>query len=253
VYYDVFGRNNLVESSGAATGRASGGGRIEELMHLHEAVLTGSYEGWGLLCAGAIATAIGTARGLRQLDYEQMPRVAMVSCVFFVVSLIHVPMGVTSFHLVLSGLAGLMLGWVVFPALLVALFLQAVLLQHGGILALGINTLTMGLPAVVVHALFRGSVVGRRDGWALVAGFLAGGAALLMSAVMTGAVLWVSGEAFAVVAQAVVGFHVVAAVIEGTVTSGVVAFLRKVDPAVLAGVTTGPRASWVGISDGSTP
>lgn len=205
----------------------------------------------GVLAVGWVATAAGTAVGLRRLEHDDMPRVALVSSVFFVISLIHVPLGVTSFHLVLSGLAGLMLGWAVFPSLLVALFLQAVLFQHGGVLALGINTLTMGLPAVMVHYLLRGFVRGRHDGGALVGAFLAGAAGLWLSALATAAALWVSGDAFALAAKAVIGFHIVTALIEGSVTAGAVAFLRKVSPRVLAGPELVPPAAWMEMSDGS--
>ena len=124
-------------------------------MHIHEAVLAGSPAGIAVLCAGAVGTGVGTMLGLRAIEQEQVPRVALVTSAFFVVSLIHVPLGVGSVHLVLAGLVGLMLGWAAFPALLIALLLQAVLFGHGGLLALGVNTLTMGLPAVAVHYLFR--------------------------------------------------------------------------------------------------
>ena len=45
----------------------------------------------------------------------------------FVASLVHVPVGPSSMHLVLNGLLGLLLGWAAFPAILVGLLLQAVL------------------------------------------------------------------------------------------------------------------------------
>jgi hypothetical protein len=73
-------------------------------MHLHEAALSGSAQGIAVLCVvGAAATAAGTALGLRRMDYERVPQVAIVSSAFFVVSLIHVPLGATGVHRVLSG------------------------------------------------------------------------------------------------------------------------------------------------------
>jgi cobalt/nickel transport system permease protein len=199
-------------------------------MHLHEAALSGSAQGIAVLCVGAAATAAGTALGLRRMDYEQVPRVAIISSAFFVVSLIHVPLGVTSMHLVLSGLLGLILGWAAFPALLIALFLQAVMFGHGGLLALGVNTLTMGLPAVVCYHLFRRAVACRHDGLAFSAGVAAGVLAMLLGALLTASALWIAGKEFELIGKAVLGFHVAVAAVEGLVTGSVVVFIRKVRP-----------------------
>mgnify|MGYP000653403121 CR=1 FL=1 len=58
-----------------------------------------------------MGTVAGTAAGLRKLDYDRMPQVAVLSAGFFVASLVHVPIGPTNVHLVLNGLVGLFLGW----------------------------------------------------------------------------------------------------------------------------------------------
>jgi len=136
-------------------------------MHLSEAVLATSDAGRIVLGAGIVLAAAGTAIGLRKLDYERMPRVAVLSSAFFVVSLIHFPIGGTSVHLVLNGLMGLILGWAALPAILIALVLQAVLFQFGGLLAVGVNTVTMGLPAVVCYHLFHRAAADRRPAWRL--------------------------------------------------------------------------------------
>ncbi len=199
-------------------------------MHIHDAVFASTPEGIAILGVGILATVGGTAIGLRRIDYEQMPRVAVVISVFFVVSLIHVPLGVTSTHLVLNGLVGLLLGWAAFPALLIALLLQAVLFGHGGLLALGVNTLTMALPAVVVWYLFRHVSVIRQDGLAFLVGFSAGALAVLLSALLTSLALWLTGSEFKGLATAVFGVHLLMAGVEGLVAGGVMVFLRKVRP-----------------------
>jgi cobalt/nickel transport system permease protein len=204
-------------------------------MHLHEAVLSGSPEGIAVLCLGALGTAAGTFVGLRAMDDQQVPRVAMVSAVFFVVSLIHLPNPIapTSIHLLLNGLVGLLLGWVAFPALLIALLLQAVLFGHGGLLALGFNTLAMALPAVVVYYLFRRLPGDGSLSFGFLTGFGAGSVAMLGSAFVTAGGLWVSGEAFELAAKAVLLFHLAVAVVEGLVTGSVIVFLRQVRPELL--------------------
>ncbi|MDD5642485.1 MAG: energy-coupling factor ABC transporter permease, partial [Syntrophales bacterium] len=97
-------------------------------MHISEGVLSPA-----VLAGGAGLAVVGTAIGLKKMDYEAIPRVAILSAAFFVASLIHVPVGPVGLHLVLNGLMGLLLGWVAVPAILIALFLQALLFQFGGL------------------------------------------------------------------------------------------------------------------------
>ena len=96
-------------------------------MHISEGV-------FGSPCTdGRAALAItGVAIGLKKLEYENLPEVAVLSSVFFVASLIHVPVGPSSAHLVLSGMCGILLGWMAFPAILVGLTLQALLFSSEG-------------------------------------------------------------------------------------------------------------------------
>ena len=61
----------------------------------------------------------------KKTEVSDIPKVSVVTSAIFVASLIHVPVGPTSVHLVLSGLAGITLGWSAFPAIFVALILQA--------------------------------------------------------------------------------------------------------------------------------
>ena len=202
-------------------------------MHIHEAILAGSSEGVLVLCAGAAATAVGTALGLRRMDYERVPRVAMLSAAFFVVSVVQVQLGPTSVHLVLNGLIGLILGWAAFPALLVALGLQAVFCGEGGLMALGLNTLTMALPGVVCHYLFRRAVFWRSDALAFSAGLAAGALGVVLAALLTAAALWVAAEEYGLFAGAVLAFNLPLAAVEALVTGSVVVFLRKVRPELL--------------------
>jgi len=185
------------------------------------------------------------ALGLRKVDDERIPRIAMLSAAFFVASLIHVPIGPSSAHLVLNGLAGVVIGWAAFPAMLVALLLQAILFGFGGLTTLGVNTVVMAGPAVVCHYLFAWGVRGRGPTVAFVCGLLAGGVAVLLSALLVCVALVTTGKAFAVVAGLVVAAHVPVAVIEGLITGCIAGFLRKVKPELLdlhAAAVEGPNA-----------
>ena len=54
---------------------------------------------------------------------------------------------------------GLVLGWAIFPTVLVGLILQVVFFSIAGPTVLGINTLIMALPGVICHYLFRWTVL----------------------------------------------------------------------------------------------
>ncbi|MBW1903093.1 MAG: energy-coupling factor ABC transporter permease, partial [Deltaproteobacteria bacterium] len=75
-------------------------------MHISEGVLSAP-----VLISCVVLAAAGTAVGLKKLDYERIPQVAVLSAAFFIVSLVHVPIGPSNVHLILNGLIGLLLGW----------------------------------------------------------------------------------------------------------------------------------------------
>jgi len=202
-------------------------------VHIYEGFLAATPSGQAVLVAGATAAAVGTAIGLKKIDYERVPQIAVLSSAFFVASLIHVPIGPSSEHLVLCGLLGLVLGWAAFPAVFVALLLQAVFFSYGGLTTLGVNTLIMAVPAVVCHYLFRDAVRSRSESTVFVVGFAAGGIAILMGAFLAAGALWAAGAEFRMFSKLVVLGHLPIVVVEGLVTGSVVVLLRKVRPELL--------------------
>ena len=202
-------------------------------MHIYEGVLTGTVAGQGVLVAGAALTAVGTAIGLHKMDYERIPRVAVLSAAFFVVSVIHLPLGPTSEHLLLAGLMGLVLGWAAFPAVLIALLLQAVFFSFGGLTTLGINTTIMALPAVACYHLFHRTVRNGGEKTAFAVGFLTGASAIILGALLNAGSLWITGPEFRIIGAVVATMHLPLAVVEGLVTGSVVLLLRKVRPELL--------------------
>lgn len=202
-------------------------------MHISDGMIPGSPEGIAVLASGMAIAAAGTALGLRKMDYEQVPQVAMLSAAFFVVSLISVPIAGVGFHLVLNGLVGLMLGWAAFPAVLIALLLQAVFFGHGGLTTLGLNTATMALPGVICYYLYHGTVRSKYHSLAVSGGFTAGATAALLGAVLTVLALLATGEQFQALSHVVLLSYLALALVEGLVTASVVAFLRKVQPELL--------------------
>jgi cobalt/nickel transport system permease protein len=201
-------------------------------MHISEGVLAAP-----LLITGAAGAAAGCGIGLKIMDLEKTPKVAVMSSVFFVTSLIHIPLGPTSAHLMLNGLAGVILGWASFPALLVALLLQVILFQFGGITTLGVNTMVMAIPAMVCCYLFAGTIRGKNNTRALIGAFLAGSTAMLLSGLLVAFCLIFTGTEFFHVARLFIIAHAPVMIIEGVLTVLVVGFLRKVRPALLGGVS----------------
>ncbi len=136
------------------------------------------------LVTGAVLTAAGVAIGLKKMDMDRIPQAGLMSAVFFIASLVHVPVGVTSVHLILNGLVGLILGWVAFPALLIALLLQAVFFGFGGLIILGVNTFNIALPAVLMCLLVRRVIVRSTPKAAAIWGAVAGAGAILLTTLL---------------------------------------------------------------------
>jgi cobalt/nickel transport system permease protein len=209
-------------------------------MHIYEGVLAATAHGQEVLIAGAAATAVGTAIGLYKIDQQKLPQVAVLSSAFFVVSLIQVPFLGTSVHLVLTGLIGLVLGWAAFPAVLVALLLQAVFFSIGGLTALGVNTLTMAGPAVLCHYVFRRPARSGSQKVVFAAGFAAGATAVVLGSALAAGALVLAGKPFAVAGWVLLGTHLPTALVEGLVTGNVVVLLRKARPEVLRSLLLAP-------------
>lgn len=202
-------------------------------MHIAEGMLTVSQSGLLVLGAGWVGTGLGTSLGLARMDYDQMPRVALLGSAFFVASLICFPLGVTWVHLVLCGLMGLILGWSAFPAILIALFLQFTMFGQGGLTTLGVNTFCMAAPAVACHYLFGRAVRAGGEWIPFTSAFAAGTFGLVMAASLHAGTLWLLGSEFHVFAGMAWLIHVILAGLEGAVTACVVGFLRKVRPELL--------------------
>lgn len=201
-------------------------------MHIAEGILSPP-----VLVGGAALALVGLARGLRAVDADNAPRIGLMAAALFVGALIHIPIGPVSLHLVLNGLAGLLLGWAAFPALAVALVLQALLFQFGGITTLGVNTATMAWPAVAVSLLLAPQLR-RTDRRALPAAFAAGALAVAGSVLLTNAALYLTNpQAFLLPALVATAAHIPLMIAEGLICVCAVGFLRRVRPDLL---TAGP-------------
>ena len=197
-------------------------------MHLSEGIVEAP-----VLLAGAAIAAGGVIYGLRAIAPERIMGVAILASAFFVGSLIHVPIGPGSAHLVLGGIMGVTLGWACVPAIGVALLLQAIFFQYGGLTFLGVNTVIMAGPALLCGLLFRPFLSGTQRVQQLAA-FAAGFLALALSCLLLAAVLVTTDQNFLLTARLLVLGHLPVMVIEGLVTVFIIRFILKVQPDILA-------------------
>ena len=200
-----------------------------------------------VVCLGGYGLMGGlTWHSLRQIKHdknaaENMPKASLLAAAFFVASLIHIPIPSTSVHLALCGLMGAILGYYAFPAILIGLFFQAVMFQHGGLSTLGINALIFGLPAIASHHFFSlGKQLTRNN---LLAGkilaFLTGFGGTALAAFFFCAIVALNIPADLdprTEQAAILTFlisHLVLAAIEGVFMVMILAFLERVKPELL--------------------
>lgn len=197
------------------------------LMHISEGVLSAP-----VLAGGAVFALVGLGVSLKEMSWRHIMSVGVLSAAFFVASLVHIPLGPGSAHLIMNGLLGAILGWSAFAAITVALFLQALLFQFGGFTSLGVNVCIMAWPAIVCGFVLRRffTVPRARDA----AAFACGAVSVLFSGMLCALALALSGEAFLTVAWAIFLAHVPVMALEGLLTALVVRYLAKTLPELLA-------------------
>jgi len=173
---------------------------------------------------------------LRKIEVKEIPQISVVTAVFFVASLINVPLGPTSVHLILNGLVGVILGSAAFVSIFLGLVLQALLFQHGGLTTIGCNAIMMGVPALISSAIFKLSNRYDKKAIKIQLGAVAGGMGTILSGIILALFLTTSGEDFYGVAKLAALAHVPVMIIEAAITAFAVSFLLKVKPEMVGGV-----------------
>jgi len=207
-------------------------------MHIPDGILPAA-----VCVAGYATSGAATWYSLRQIDHKEnpqadIPKASLLTAAFFVASWIHIPVPPTSVHLVLNGLLGVVLGYYAFPAILIGLFFQAVMFQHGGLTTLGVNATVMGVPALLAFHVFqlRG---GRSRVLTGVLGFLGGAVGIGLAAVFALVILvttipsHLDAQAEWASIYALTMAHIPLMAVEGVFTALVVLFLQRVRPELL--------------------
>jgi len=186
-----------------------------------------------VLIGGAVIAAGGVAIALKRLEDRMVPRAAILSAAFFAGSLIAVPVGPSSVHLLFTGLMGVMLGTMAFPAVLVALLLQTVLFGFGGLTTLGVNTVNIALPGVLLGLALGPAIRAASPGRAAMLAAVCGALAVAGTGSLVALSLWLSSPEFVPVAKIMLITYLPLALGEAAVTAAAVGFLSRVQPAAL--------------------
>ena len=223
-------------------------------MHIMDGVVSSP------LVVGAAIVAVGAVCfGLKRIEPDDIPKIALLAAAFFVASVIRVPIGPTSAHLMLTGLLGLVLGPAIFPALLAGLMLQTFIFGFGGITVLGLNLVNMALPGFLAYLIFipflqkelhrgaEGFCASSSSSHKLfeliqknrtfLIGFCAGSFAIAGSLLMVAFSLALSGQAFIPVAKFMVIANLPLVIIEGLVVGVILQFLTSLKPELFAQVS----------------
>nr|MBF0222692.1 cobalt transporter CbiM [Desulfobulbaceae bacterium] len=196
-------------------------------MHVSDGVLSPS------IIIGSYLVTLGlSAWSSKKVASAELPKVAVVTSSFFVASLIHIPLGPTSVHLLLPGIVGVLLGSVSFVSIFVGLILQCILFQFGGVTSLGANALMMGIPAIICGVLFQ-RFRGTTQRSICIAGGVFATLGTVFSAVLLAGLLATAGEDFFAVAKFSLLAHIPVFIVEGVISAFTISFLYRVKPELL--------------------
>lgn len=193
-------------------------------MHITDGVLSAQ-----TLIISSITGAGFLIASIKSIKEQELPQIAVFSALFFIASFIHIPVGISSAHLILSGLIGASIGLGCFTAIFVALFLQALLFGFGGLGSLLTNTLIMALPAYALY-LIRNSVLKKVyfGVFRYSIDFATGSLSTLLSALLLATILYTSSPDLAPAALSVLIAHIPLSIAEGIITAVGMSFYRRI-------------------------
>lgn len=195
------------------------------MAHIPEGILSTP-----VLISGAVLGAAMLGHSLKRMPPESVPQTALLAAALFVSSLVSIPVGVSSVHLLLNGLMGIVLGVVAVPAIMVALILQAVFFGYGGLVVLGVNLVNLAIPALVCAIFIRPLIHNASPRKAFWLGVLAGGfGAGMTGTLLTGSIM-LSDPNLIPAAKIILVTFIPLMVIEGVITGFTVGFIRRVAP-----------------------
>jgi cobalt/nickel transport system permease protein len=196
-------------------------------VHLADGVLSPEWIAAGFAgAAGLLLVALWRVRE------DEIPRIGLLAAAFFVGSSVHLKLGFTSVHLILNGLVGVVLGRRAPLAITVGLGLQYLLLAHGGLLTLGINTCIVALPALLAGWAYPALRLARVP--TFLRGAIVGGGAVALTVALNFLVLLFGGrESWEALARLVLLAHLPVVLVEAFMLGAVVQYVEAVRPELL--------------------
>lgn len=185
--------------------------------------------GGGVIAVGAVAM------GLKKIGDEDIPRTAILASGFFALSLFALPVGPSSIHLLLGGLMGIVLGSAIFPAVCVALLLQAVMFGFGGLTTLGVNIVNIALPGAMIGAIVAPMIQRATPARAALIAGVASALCVGLTGLMVAACLALSSADYMLSARVMIATYLPLMLVEGFVGGFCISFVKRVKPELLAG------------------
>ena len=207
-------------------------------MHIPDGFISTPVAAAGIaVAAGSVACAVKATN--KKMGEKQVPMMGVLAAFIFAAQMLNFPVaGGTSGHFLGAALAAIILGpWSAVLIMSCVLIVQCLLFQDGGLLALGVNILNMGVIAVFISyftydglfTLMRGGKTGR-----LVAAGIGGWISVVVSALACAAELAISGIVPWQVAVPAMGIvHMAIGVGEGFITVAVIALIMSTRPDLL--------------------
>ncbi len=195
-------------------------------MHIADGVLT--------LESTVVVSAISLVClyiSIKSIKDEKITLAAAMSAMFFIATFIHVPLGVTQIHLVLIGVIGILIGWMSFISIFIALVLQALLLGYGGVVSLGVNLFVMGMPAIIVYYLYNMEITNKLN--EKVKFFLVGFLGTFFATLFLAIILLFSKPEYEYASYTIFIVDSGAMLIEGIISMFLLQFIKKTYPKIL--------------------
>jgi len=199
-------------------------------MHIPDGFISTPVAVTGIAVAvGSVACAVKVTN--KKMGEKQIPMMGVLAAFIFAAQMLNFPIiGGTSGHLLGAALAAIFLGpWAGMLIMTCVLIVQSLIFQDGGLLALGVNIVNMGIvPCFVGYYLYRGvaPLFRNRKVGVMLGGGLAGWLTVVLSAVSCALELVISGTApLNIVLPSMAGVYAVIGVGEGFITAAVLALV----------------------------
>jgi cobalt/nickel transport system permease protein len=161
----------------------------------------------------------------KKIEAQEIPKMGMTAAALFAASLIHLPIGGTSLHLGLFGIAGIILKKRAFPVVFTALLFQSLIFQHGGLISIGINTINMASGAYLAWIIWKLTINN------YLKSFMAGFFGIIAPVILMAAEFYFSGYGKGIIY--LLNLYLIAALSEGIITIFVISFIQKIKPEII--------------------